>query len=91
MGKVVKRLIRVDPETFERKVLARFWLEGNEVKSEWFDESMKRYCEEDGIVVAEGVFRLRDGERFFRNLELAFSQSSFVYVDEETWGEHHSD
>jgi hypothetical protein len=80
MPKVTKRLLQTNPQTLKKEELARFWMEGDEVKAQWSSDSWRKQIERSGIAVAEGVFFPQDGEPFFRNLELTFSYSTFVSV-----------
>lgn len=66
--------------------LARFYLDGDTVITQWQNESYRRDIERNGIIVLASyeLKRLRpdDGKLFFDSLDLAYSQSSLMTVEE---------
>ena len=79
-SRVVKRLLSIDPQTLESNELARFWMDGDELRVEWKSWRWKEEMEAHGIAVAKGQFFPKDGKPFFDNLELAFSNSTYMDV-----------
>jgi hypothetical protein len=71
-----------DGNTDTYSVLVLFRMDGKKLKADWRPDSewFRKDLEKHGIVTGEGKFFPKDGKRFFDNLQLAFSRSSFIQV-----------
>ena len=75
----MKRLVHVSPGSGERKVVATYWLQGDQVHVDVAPE-MQLFFEPE-IVVGGEVLGPKDGRKYFDSLERAYSASSFAIIE----------
>jgi hypothetical protein len=77
----VKRILTIDNDSGAKREVARFWMEGSELRVQWSSEHWRRSIESFGIAGYDRDFRLSDGKAFYDALDAAYEHSSHTMVE----------
>lgn len=81
MGRL-KRQIHINPSTFERRVFATYELDGDLVRVHVTPDLIPVWEHFEPSIVAGRLLQPEDGRAYYDALEVAFSNSTFCYVDQ---------